>query len=29
MLQTDLFLNEWGIWFCFLGEPNESNEKYY
>jgi hypothetical protein len=25
----NLFLNEWGIWYCFQGEPNESNEKYY
>ena len=29
MLGNQLFIHEWGVWFCFLGEPNESNEKYY
>ena len=29
MLESQLFLNEWGVWFCFLGEPNEGNDKYY
>ena len=28
-MEEQLFLNEWGVWFCFVGEPNESNEKYY
>lgn len=29
MIQEQLFLNEWGVWFCFLAEPNEPNDKYY
>lgn len=29
MIENSLFLHEWGVWFCFLGEPNDSNDKYY
>jgi hypothetical protein len=29
MLEDQLFLNEWGVWFCFLGDQSDSNENYY
>ena len=29
MIENSLFVNEWGVWFCFLGEPNEPSDKYY
>ena len=29
MIEAQLFLNEWGVWFCFQAEPNEPSDKYY
>lgn len=29
MIEKQLFLHEWGVWLCFLGEPNQSSDDYY
>lgn len=29
MIEKQLFLHEWGVWLCFLGEPNDSSDDYY